>query len=120
MTAEAPFPITNELLRAHPVYRRAQAILTAWHRSVLNDGPLPEKQWRQEHLEALDMIDGKREPKSDWYWPTERQMIAQWLLFECLRCTYHDEPEERMASWNALQRAVSKWDEKFANDTDVA
>ena len=121
MTAEAPFPITTELLSAQPVYKRAQAILSGWHRHLVKEGQLPEKKWHQDHLEALEMVAGKSQPGgADWYWTMERSLTAQQMLYQFVRCTYHEDPEERMEGWKALQHFVTLWDEKFANDTDVA
>jgi len=121
MTSEAPFPITVELLHAHPTYVRAQAILSGWHRTLLQKGPPQEKRWRQHQVETLDMVIGTSEPKnSDWFWSMERELTAHQLLFDFIRCAFHEEPEERMEGWKSLQKAVARWDEKFADDTDVA
>ena len=121
MTSEAPYPITNELLQAHAVYQRAQAILTDWHTNLVQDGPCPEKTWRQDHLNTLDTVAGKGPPDTaEWYFNVGRRMTIQRMLYEFVRCTYHEEPDERMEAWRTLQETVVLWDEKFSCDDNVA
>ena len=121
MTMHTPFPMTSELLWSHPTYKRAQTILTGWLEGQLQSGRPPEKSWRQTLLDNLDMVNGKRHPtKSDWYWSTSRDITAMRLLYELVACSFHEEAVERMDAWLSLQETVRIWDEKFANDTDVA
>lgn len=121
MTNDAPFPMTSDLLEAHPVYARARAVLTVWYGERLDEGPPSAKAFRSQQLERLGLITGQQEPEStEWYWQTDRALTISWLLYELVRCTHHEEPEERMEGWAALQRAVRHWDERFANGSDVA
>lgn len=121
MVGDAPFPITLELLRAHPVYQRAQTILAGWHTERLKAGPLSLTEWRQAQLDILELIDSKSKPDdADWFFTTGRALTAKQLLFELVRCTYHEEADERMAAWRILQHTVKHWDATYANDLDVA
>jgi hypothetical protein len=121
MPADVPLPITTELLRAHPIYKRARTILSGWHGEQLQAGPPPEKKWRREHLDILEIIGGEKSPdRAEWAWSLCRQITARQILHEFVRCTYEPEAEQRLEAWKALQRLVPLWDEKYANDTDVA
>jgi len=121
MIGDAPFPITEKLLRAHPIYQRAQTVLSGWFTERLKEGPLPLKEWRQAQLDVLDLIDGKSSiDRDDWFWNKGRALTARQLLFELIRCTYHEDSDERMAAWRILQHAVKHWDATYANDSDVA
>jgi hypothetical protein len=121
MQADVPLPITTELLHAHPIYKRARAILSGWHGDLLQEGQAPEKKWRRENMDILEMISGSKPPENaDWAWNLCRQITAKQILHEFVRCTYEPEAEHRLEAWKSLQHLVPLWDEKYSNDTDVA
>ena len=92
-----------------------------WHSGKLKTINTSPTQPRQEQKELLKVVNGEGpKRKKEWFWNREREATAAQLLVDFLGCTQCDRAEERMTAWQALQRSVATWDERFADDNDVA